>query len=459
MKTLLSLLIGCSLALFLLAAGPARAAEREWKVGLARVKITPEQPVYLEGYAERNHPYERVAADLYAKAVVLEDGEGHRAALVTADLIGFSAAVAEPICERIRAKTGLRREQIVLSASHTHTGPRLGLDPKPREPMTAGDAQRTVAYTRWLQDRVVDVVVRAASRTEPCRLSWGTGVCSFVMNRREATPRGVILGVNPRGLVDRSVPVLRMDGGDGKPRAILFGYACHNTTLTGKDYEVCGDYAGFAQARVEERYPGAQAMFLTGCAGDANPHPRGTLALARRHGSELADEVCRTLEARLQPVRGPLQIAFKRAALPLQKAPSSEQLRKEAEKPGIHTWVAREMLAALKRGEKLPDHYTAPFAVWQLGQDLTLALLPGEVVVDYVPLLEQALGPLRLWPVAYCNDVFGYLPSARVLREGGYETRGLYAGGIGLFAPEAQDAVVEAVRGLATKAGRKLPSP
>ena len=80
--------------------------------------------------------------------------------------------------------------------------------------------------------------------------------------------------------------------------------------------------------------------------------------------------------------------------------------------------------------------------------------LPGEIVVDYVALIEEAVGPRKLWLSAYCNDTFGYVPSARVLREGGYETRGLYHGGIGYFAPEAQDALVGKVRELAERVGR-----
>jgi len=109
------------------------------------------------------------------------------------------------------------------------------------------------------------------------------------------------------------------------------------------------------------------------------------------------------------------------------------------------------------RGQTLPTSYTAPLAVWQLGSDLTLVALPGEVVVDYVRLLEEALGPNKLWIAAYTCDVFGYLPSARVLREGGYETRGLYVGGIGLFTPEAEQALVAKVVELAKAAGRLEP--
>ena len=438
---------------------PIWAAEPEWKVGLAEVKITPPRPVSLAGYASRNHPFEKVTSDLYAKAISLEDREGHVAVIVTTDLTGLTAAIAEPVCERIAGKTGLKRDQILLSSSHIHTGPSLSLNPKEREgTATSDEAQRTVEYTRWLQDRLVEVVERAVEKREPARLSWGGGVANFVMNRRDFTPAGVILGVNPRGPADRTVPVLRIDGPDGKLRAVLFGAGTHNTTLTDKCYEVCGDYAGFAQTYVQEHYPGVQALFMLGCAGDSNPYPRGTMDLAREHGATLGKEVCRILESKLQPVRGPLKIAFGQADLPLQEPPPRDELEKQAARKGpIQAWVAQQMLAKLNRGEKLPSHYPCPVTVWQFGEDLTLVGLSGEVVVDYVLLLEKALGPNRLWLAAYCNDVFGYVPSARVLSEGGYETRGLYTGGIGVFSPKAQDVLVAKVRELAEQSGRRVP--
>jgi hypothetical protein len=437
------------------AAGPAAP---EWKVGLARVKITPEFPVYLSGYAGRKHPFEKVTADLYAKALALEDRDGHVAVLVTTDLLGLSAAVAEPVCKRITDKTGLKREQILLNSSHIHTGPALSLNPRPQENQTEADAQRTVAYTRQLQDRLVEVVVAALAKREPARLSWGTGVANFVLNRRQPTPDGIILGVNARGPADRTVPVLRIDGQDGKPRAVIFGAATHNTTLTGACYELCGDYAGFAQTNIEEHFPGTQAMFMIGLAGDSDPYPRGTMDLARAHGAELGKEVGRVLQGKLRPVRGPLRVAFARADLPLQAPPTRAELEKQAAAKGRQAWLAKFMLSALDRGEKLRTDYPCPVAVWQFGDDLTLVGLSGEVVVDYAALLEKALGPNGLWLTAYCNDVFGYVPSARVLAEGGYETRGLYAGGLGLFDARAQDVLVARVRGLAERVGRqRLP--
>jgi hypothetical protein len=435
----------------------ASAAEPEWKVGLAQIKITPERPVLMSGYASRTKPFEKVAADLYAKALVLEDRDGHRGVVVTSDLLGFPADVAEPICQRIEKKTGLKREQILLNSAHTHAGPQLSLKDPPKDDPDSGEKLRTVEYTRQLQDKVVEVVEKAAEHLEPARLSHGGGVIDFAMNRREFTNDGIVLGVNPRGLADRSVPVLRVDSADGKPLAVLFGTACHNTTLGPNNMQISGDYAGFAQTFVQEKYPKTQAMFLLGCAGDANPYPRGTMELAKKHGNALGEEVCRVLETKLRPVGGPLKIAFARANLPLQLPLSREDLQKlAADKRNPKSLGVPPMLAALDRGEKLPTHYTCPLTVWQFGRDLTLVGLSGEVVVDYVPLLEKALGPNQLWIAGYCNDVFGYLPSARVLGEGGYETRGLYSGGAGFFDPKAEEVLVRKVRELAKEAGRKM---
>lgn len=443
-----------ALAALLLGAVPQEA---EWKAGFAEAKITPDEPVHMAGYASRNKPFEKVTSDLFAKALALEDPKGGRAVLVTSDLIGFRGTIADAICERVAEKSGLARAQVLINSSHTHTGPVPSLAPG-AQGMTPQDAEKTVAYTKGLQDKVVDLVARALGKLEPARLSWGTGVVNFPMNRREFTARGVILGVNPRGPVDRSVPVLRVDGPDGKLRGALFGCACHNTTLGGEIYEISADFAGFAQTYVQEQHPGVQAMFMIGCGGDANPYPRGTMALSRQHGTELGKEVARVLGTKLLPVRGPLRVQFDRVDIPLEPAKPVEELRKLAESgPAHQRGVFKAQLEAIEKGGKPATHYNAPVAVWQFGEDLTMVGLSGEVVVDFVSLVEGAIGPLKLWIAGYCNDVFGYLPSARVLREGGYETRGVYTGSAGLFAPESQDAVVRTVAALAEKAGRRKP--
>jgi len=422
----------------------ALAQDSEWKAGLASVRITPEAPVHLAGYSTRNRPFERVAADVHAKALCLEDGKGRRALLLTADVIGWNANVAGPVVARIMEKTGLPREAILLNASHNHSGPRLSLASTPRENIPEAEILKSVAYTSSFQEKAVAVAVEAVGRLRPARLAWGAGTAGFVKNRR-----------TEGGPTDPAVPVLRIDGEDGRLRGVVFGAACHNTTLTGKSYELCGDYAGFAQAWLEERERGLQAMFLMGCGGDANPEPRGTMELARAHGEALGREVWRVLaEAARSPVRGPLVTAFEEVNLPFRRL-----AKEDAEKLVFDrhaSAVARQILALQGAGERVPTHYKAPVAVWQFGADLTLAALPGETVADYVGAVRAAIGKNRLWVAGYCNDKFGYLPSRRVAEEGGYEAQGLIQGygGPGFFAPEAEDVLVGSVRALARAAGR-----
>lgn len=439
----------------------ARQASRaDWQIGLAATDITPAEPVFLAGYASRDRAHEGVAAPLRAKALALRDADGHRCVILTTDLIGLTAEVADPVCERIVAATGIDRADILISASHTHTGPMLTLSTGPTAKMDEAQAARQVAYTRDLQEKLAALAIDALERChQPARLSQATGLAAFVMNRREPTAdRGIVLGVNPRGPVDRSVPALRIAAPDGRLLAVLFQAACHNTTLGGDFYQITGDYAGHAQRMVEERHPGVTALFTLGCAGDANPHPRGTLALSEAHGQSLGSEVCHLLadSDAWSPVPGPLTTRFAAVDLPLQPAPDGKALAAMKLQPG-GSWrgfVASEIERRRAAGETLPATYRAPFSVWQFGDDLTWVALSGEVVVDYVAILEAVLGGSRLWISAYCHDVYGYLPSARVLREGGYETRGLYAGGIGLFAPEAEPVVAGAIARLARDAGR-----
>lgn len=444
------------LLILLLVALPTRAADPEWSAGVASVKITPDKPVVLAGYASRTKPFEKVDLDLYAKAIALRDAAGHRAVLVTMDLCIIPTEVTDQIRARLVEHEKLEPAAIILSLSHTHSGPAVSLKPDTAGPtgQPNPNAAGTVEYTRALQEKLVAVARDALARLEPATLRWGSGVTHFTMNRREFTDKGVILGVNPRGPVDRSVPVLRIDGADGKARAVLFGYACHGTTNPSNHLGVSPDYPGYARAVIEEHFPGAQALFIAGCGGDANPYPRLGLQDAKKNGDELGKEVCRVADGKLKPIAGQLACAVATAELPLE-VPDRAALEAIAKAPGgIHKADAQQMLAAIDRGEQPPAAHPSPVVAWQFGgQDLTLLALPNEVVSEYIPLLEKAVGPLRLWIAAYCHEVVGYIPSKRIITEGGYETRGLYIGR-GWFTPDVEETLVKAAKTAATSAGR-----
>ena len=238
----------------------------------------------------------------------------------------------------------------------------------------------------------------------------------------------------------------------GKLIGVVFGTASHGVTMPGTHDRINGDFPGYAQTELERSHPGAQAMFLAGCGADANPYPKGSIEITRVHGKALAEEVARVLNGKLSPVPGPLRTELRQVDLPLRSFTRAEI--QQLPKVSWQQYFMERALAILDQGGKLPEQYRAPFGLWQFGDALTLVAFSGETVVDYVAFTESRLGPLGLWVSGYNSDLFGYLPSARILAEGGYETRGLYMG-IGLFDPKVQDVVMAAVEDMARAAGRK----
>jgi hypothetical protein len=281
-------------------------------------------------------------------------------------------------------------------------------------------------------------------------LSFGHGQAGFAMNRRARTHEEMVIGVNKEGPVDRDVPVLRIDDPHGRLRGLVFSYACHNTTAR-EFLQFHGDYAGFAQGWLQDHHPGVTALFMAGCGGDANPFPRGTIELARQHGEELAASVEEVLSRELAPVHGPLKTAYDEFPVAFATPPGREELQAQLQSQDVYhrTWAAA-MLKILERDGHLPSEYLYPLAIWQFGQDLTLIALAGEAVVDYDLRLKRELGAEKLWVAAYCNDVFAYIPSLRVLQEGGYEGAGamVYYGQPGPFAPSIEETIIGKVHDL-----------
>ena len=430
-------------------------AKSEWRIGLAAVRVTPEAPLPMCGYSP--NVSDGVLDDLYAKAMAVEDAEGSVAVLVTADLLFFRAPLAEVVCRGIMDKTGLERRQIMLNASHTHAGPVFGLEDPGRFDVPEAQRRNVREYTDRLIEQLVQLVPAALADLKPGRLSWSVGEVDFVMNRRligaDGKCRG--MGPNPEGPVDRNVPVLRVDRPAGRLRAVLFGCACHPVTLDGGNRKISGDYAGAAQRYLEERHPNVQAMFAIGCGADANSHPRGgpeQEAWVTRHGETLGKEVERVLSGEMLKVVGRLKTELALVDLPLEDTFSRPQLEEMAGDGQTywHKQNARGMLEILDAGRPLPKVYGTSIAFWRFGDDLTLVGLPGEAVADYVPMIRDALGPAGLWIAAYCNESFGYLPTAKILEEGGHESMGLTLA-VGLFSPRVEDVVIATVRQLAEK--------
>lgn len=400
----------------------ALAEDVPFKAGVAVKVITPTEPLWMAGYANRTKPAEGKLHDLHVKALALEDSHGTKLVLLTSDLLGLPRHLSDAVAEDVRRRTGLPRERLLLTSSHTHCGPVLAESLQDMYPLTADQPAKIAAYTDRLRGLMVEIIVAALADLRPARLSVGAGTARFAVNRRQVTDKGITNGVNPGGPVDHSVPVLRVECHDGKLRAVVFGYACHNTTL--QFYQWCGDYAGFAQADVEKKYPGAVALFWMGCGADANPLPRGKVELCEQYGRELAAAVDGVLRGPTVPVRGRFAAEYAQISLPFDRLPTEAQLSADLlNKNHMILNRAARLLKVLGRDGKLDDQYPHyPVQAWRLGEQVLWVALGGEVVVDYARRLKKELaGSAAVWVTGYANDVMAYIPSLRVLKEGGYE--------------------------------------
>ena len=425
------------------------SAEESWKAGVARVDITPTEPIWMAGYAARKRPSEGVRHPIHAKALALEDEQGTISVLVTADLGGFRREVAEPIAARASDEYGLPRERLVLNASHTHSGPITRVRRRPSYPLKPEHIEVINRYQKRLIDQVVGLIGDAMGDRQPATLSYEQGLAGFAVNRRRVRRREY---PSP---TDHDVPVLAVRKADGSLLAVAFGYACHATVLG--DYEINGDWPGFAQSAVEDRNPGQRDLLVGRTQGSAQrPH----LALEHqvdRDGQRVAVALCQLdLASRQRILVGAAAVHEQRnnAFKVPTKAELDARLSDENRRKREH---AKRMLAILSEEGKLMESYLYPVQVWQFGDGLTFIALAGEVVVDYSLRFKGAYGWHDTWVSAYNNDVFGYVPSLRVLKEGGYEGGGamLFTSLPGPFRAGVEETIAETVDELVARTGGK----
>ena len=423
-----ALLYSAVTLLLLVSTTPARAAE--WKAGVAKVKITPTKPLRMGGYSSRTRPADGTLTDLWAKALVLQDGSGTRAVLITVDVNNISRDMSMSVCRELHKRFGLERSSIALNASHTHSGPAMGK--RAYYTFTDEQHQDLKDYTADLRRKLIAVAAEALKNLAPAKLSWGNGKATFAVNRRnnrEADVPKLRTEGKLRGPVDHDVPVLFFQDLSGRLKAVACGYACHATTLNG--YQISADWPGYAQTELEKMYPDAIALTWIGCGGDQNPSPRRKVEYALDYGRQLARSVEAVRSNNAQPIAGKLACSYAEIDIPFARIPTGDELRKQLDnKNRFEVARATTLLQRLERDGKLDSTYPYPVQVWKLGNGPTFVLLGGEVVVDYSLRLKRELGATSTWVAGYSNDVLAYIPSRRVLLEGGYEGGGamLYYG-------------------------------
>ncbi len=423
----------------------------DWKAGVAKVNVTPDKPMWMSGYGGRNRPAEGKLTDLWAKAIVLEAGDKQRAVLITLDLVGIDRGLSQSVCNSLKKEFGFDRKQIAICASHTHTGPVVGMNLRPLHYEVIDEEQQklVIQYAESLEKKIVNVVGQAINDLGPSKLSWGSGKATFAVNRRENPERKVPelrAEGKLKGPFDHDVPVLAVRSPNDALKAVVFGYACHSTVLS--FYQWSGDYAGFAQIELEKLHADCMAMFWAGCGADQNPLPRRKVELAQEYGGRLATAVDKVLSGKMAEADDALSTTYREIELPLDTLPTHEQIEQDAQNKNKFVAARAKMfLAQIASGKPLSKTYPYPVQCWKIGQEVQFVTLGGEVVVDFALRLKSELREEKTWVAGYSNDVMAYIPSRRVLREGGYEGGGsmVYYGLPTVWAPEVERLIVDEV--------------
>ena len=418
-----------------------------WKAGVARAVITPQEYIWMAGYAARDKPAEGKLHDLWAKALALEDAHGNRVLLITTDVIGFGRDLSVSICDRLVREYHMARRNIILSSSHTHSGPVINSNLEKIYPPFDDNQRKQIENNQsFIEDQIITVAGRAISSLAPARISSGVGIARFAVNRRENPwDDESLYSPELNGPSDHVVQVLKVADPSDKPIAVVFGYSCHATTLDINKWS--GDYPGFTQIELEKTYPGLTSMFFAGFGADQNPLPRREVSLAKQYGRELAIAVERVMEEPMKTLSSAIQTNYKEMELALSPPPTIEKLESVLEEGA--DWQKRwaeTIKEKLASGEAFPDSYPYyPVQSWQLGEQ-TLVVLGGEVVVDYAFALRDTLGN-DLMLMGYANDVMTYIPSERILKEGAYEgeTSMWVYGHHGTWVPGIEEKIVHEV--------------
>jgi neutral ceramidase len=417
MKLLLAILFGlCTMA------------SAAWQAGVTKADITPAEFVPLAGYGGKTRMSQRVEHPIWLKALAMKDESGATSVLVTADLVGLSDKMIAVIAKNAAEKHGVARERLILNTSHNHSCPVTEDVLWLYYEFTPEEAAAKDRYTAMVYAKYDEVIGAAIASLAPAELAFEQGLAGVAVNRRRSRgPESRALG----GQVDQDVPVITVKSGNDL-KAIVFGYSCHTTALGG--LSINGDYAGYAQLELEKSFPGSVALFVQNCGGDANPLPRirgkdvEATELASMYGRILAEAVRQVIAGAMKPLSGPIRAAIGETELELQPGIPLDELKQRI--PNLTGMPKREFEHFIRQYETLGsprDRVKYPIQVWRIGADFTFIALTGETVVDYSLKFKAAYGWNNTWVCGYNNDLTSYIPSLRVLKEGGYEgTTGMF---------------------------------
>lgn len=380
------------------------------RAGTALVDATPPAGLALSGFAARSDPALGTHDPLTVRAIVVEN-----TALVVADVIGLDANMVR----RIRERCTLPADNVVVSALHTHGGP---------VSMTGRLSQRAdAAYLKRLEAACVHAIDTAASSARPAHLSagWGTNP-NVARNRRHAD-----------GPVDPALPVLRIRDAAGGPMAVITAYACHPVVLSADNRLWTADYPHYVREHLEAANPGAMALFLTGCAGDANTghsahasislgsSPYRSFESAQAYGDRIAEAA---LQADEIPLGEHISAASRILHLRLERRETETpqalaqcwRCERETADPARAALLTHWIAWATEIADRPLTPVEARVSVLNWG-GASIVALPGEIFAETALQIRQKMSGDPGFVIGFAEDNPGYIPPAHEYAFGGYE--------------------------------------
>jgi len=431
----------------------AKTRKHLLKAGAAQVDITPAPGIPLTGFISRLGPSTGIHDPLFARALALDTG-GQQVMLITCDLLALDAPFVSAARAAIWDATGMPENKIMITCTHTHSGPATIF--------LRDCGEVDTPYLDRLRLRLVDAAQEALSNLHEAVVGAGRGqVNKGVLNRRQ-----------PGTPTDPDLDVISFQDEAGKYLAILVNYACHAVCLDHTNRLISADYPGYLARKLQEQTH-AVVLFTNGAAGDTNPERMGSYAFAEDLGDALAAETLRLLAALEYRDTAALRVAGETLDLPLQLPPPSAELKRkvfeyrqqwvEAEADGdvlkskMHKAMlgwAEATLAGVLRGN-VPTFVPAELQGFCLG-DFGLVGIPGELFSELGKEIKSSPSVRQVTVLGYANNDIGYIPTHQAYARGGYEINDAFKfyGYPAVLAPEAGDLVKHsAVRLLASCTG------
>lgn len=409
------------------------------QAGFGKISISPSIGAPLAGFAARQGVCEGIHDDLFARALVIEKGE-KAVAFVSLDLLAVSSEFVERVRENIERRTGIRKDAVMIAATHTHAGPvtiRTFFNP---------DESLDNEYMERLAKAIEDSAAAAFDQKIPVRIGVGSGFVSGIgVNRR--TPDKLP--------IDEEIGIIKVEDLHGKIRGVFINYACHPTVLGSNNLLATGDFPYFTVEKIEQS-TGGFAMFVNGTQGNISMGhsselsaigiitPGRTFEHAEELGNKLADAALEALSsietsenAEISSVTIPFSLPLKKYPSPIETAQAlqkAEEYLQSLDGNSDQNAVELDKLLRAKSDalyasienfyavetEKFTDRAMEIELQGIRVGDAVFIAVPAEVFVE-IGLQLKKYAPQKTFIVGIANGYIGYLPTSESYKIGGYE--------------------------------------